>query len=107
VIESGFTVDTDDDLPQEHTPTNGHVRKRHRTTSPSRAKHALHFSKVQREIRKKIKVRAMDERHQKEFEKVFADHYPINIDELRMFTPLTLFFQWFIFFLQRAIMKSH
>lgn len=31
---------------------------------------------------KKIKVRAMDERHQKEFEKVFADHYPINIDEL-------------------------
>lgn len=80
--KSGFTVDTDDDLPQEHTPTNGHVRKRHRTTSPSRAKHALHFSKVQREIRKKIKVRAMDERHQKEFEKVFADHYPINIDEL-------------------------
>ncbi|KAG1862566.1 hypothetical protein DFJ58DRAFT_725404 [Suillus subalutaceus] len=69
-------------LPQEHTPTNGHVRKRQRTTSPSQAKQALYHSKVQREMRKQAKVRAMDERHQKGFKQVFADYYPINIDEL-------------------------
>lgn len=84
MIETGFTADTDDDLPQEHTPTNGHARKRQRTTSPSRAKQALHHSKMQREIRKQIKVKGMDERHQKGFKQVFADYFPISIDELRM-----------------------
>ncbi|KAG1867356.1 hypothetical protein F4604DRAFT_1776989 [Suillus subluteus] len=80
--KNGFTADTDDELPQEHTPTNGHARKRQRTTSPSQAKQALYHSKVQREMRKQAKVRAMDERHQKGFKQVFADYYPINIDEL-------------------------
>lgn len=103
MIESGFTVDTDDDLPQEHTPTNGHVRKRQRTTSPSRAKHALHFSKMQREIRKQIKVKAIHERHQKGFKKVFADYYPISIDELRML-PFSLcsFNGSYFFFSERS-----
>ncbi|KAG2345594.1 hypothetical protein BDR05DRAFT_116804 [Suillus weaverae] len=81
--KNGFNADTDDELPQEHAPTNGHARKRQRTISPSHAKHALHYSKMQREIRKQAKVRAMDERHQKGFKQVFADYYPINIDELR------------------------
>ncbi|KAG1808170.1 uncharacterized protein BJ212DRAFT_1485119 [Suillus subaureus] len=80
--KNGFTADTDDELPQEHTPTNGHARKRQRTTPPRQAKQALCHSKMQREIRKQAKVRAMDERHQKGFKQVFADYYPINIDEL-------------------------
>lgn len=79
--KNGFTADTDDEL-QEHTPTNGHARKRQRTTSPSQAKHALYHSKMQRGMRKQAKVRAMDERHQKGFKQVFADYYPIHIDEL-------------------------
>lgn len=80
--KGGFTVDTDDELSQAHTSTNGHMRKRQRTTSPSQAKQALHQSKMQREMRKQAKVRAMDERHQKGFKQVFADYYPIDIDEL-------------------------
>ncbi|KAG1881480.1 hypothetical protein C8R48DRAFT_744230 [Suillus tomentosus] len=82
--KNGFTADTDDELPQNHTPINGHVRKRHRTISPSKAKQAFNYSKMKRETRKQAKVRAMDERHQKGFKKVFADYYPIDIDELRM-----------------------
>lgn len=80
--KNGFTADTDDELPQEHTPSNGHARKRQRTTSPSQAKQALYHSKMQREIRKQAKVKAMGERHQKGFKQVFADYFPINIDEL-------------------------
>ncbi|KAG2131994.1 uncharacterized protein EDB93DRAFT_1177323 [Suillus bovinus] len=80
--KNGFTVDTDDELSQEHTPTNGHVRKRQRTTSPCRTKQAFHYSKMKRDIRKQAKVRAMDERHQKGFKQMFADYYPLDIDEL-------------------------
>jgi hypothetical protein len=69
-------------MPQEH---NDHARKRQRTTSPGHFKQALQHSKIRREKRKIAKVRAMDKHHQKIFKKMFADHYPINIDELRMF----------------------
>ncbi|KAG1734715.1 uncharacterized protein EDB91DRAFT_1146477 [Suillus paluster] len=80
--KNGFAADTDDELPPERPSTNGHTRKRQRTTSPAQAKPALQHSKVQREKRKQAKIRAMDERHQQGFKQVFADHYPINIDEL-------------------------
>ncbi|OAX41057.1 hypothetical protein K503DRAFT_854905 [Rhizopogon vinicolor AM-OR11-026] len=80
--KGGFAAETDDEVPQEHTYTNGHARKRQRTTSPGQVKQALQHAKIQREKRKIAKVRAMDQRHQKVFKQVFADHYPINIDEL-------------------------
>ncbi|KAG2119559.1 uncharacterized protein F5147DRAFT_664592 [Suillus discolor] len=80
--KNGFTADTDDELPQKHSPTNGHARKRQRTISPSKTKQAFNHSKMKRETRKQAKVRAMDERHQKGFKQVFADYYPIDIDEL-------------------------
>lgn len=73
-------------MPQEHTHTNDHARKRQRTTSPGQVKQALQ-SRIQREKRKIARARVMDKRHQKKvFKQVFADYYPINIDELRMFS---------------------
>ncbi|KAG2150509.1 hypothetical protein DEU56DRAFT_869324 [Suillus clintonianus] len=86
--KDGFAADTDDELPQARTPTNGHARKRHRTTSPGQAKQAMHHSKMHREMRKQAKVRAIDERHQQGFKHWFADYYSDyysnNIDQLRM-----------------------
>ncbi|KAG0706138.1 hypothetical protein DFH29DRAFT_205702 [Suillus ampliporus] len=80
--KDGFAADTDDEVPQKHTSTNGHKRKRQRTTSPTQAKQALQHSKIQRDKRKQAKVRAIDGRHKQGFKQMFADHYPINIDEL-------------------------
>jgi hypothetical protein len=51
----------------------------------------------------------MDKRHQKKvFKQVFADYYPINIDELRMFSlSLYSFNGSFLFCFQRVILKGH